>query len=115
MTKIDIEMLEALAAYSGPVKRCPPGKARGADLPKRKDRGQRWLHAHRDDVPSRDEKAVRRKQRMARAEREGIAKRNAFVRKRNGLSGHGKADVERCRDDLSLAASLKGARQNEHR
>jgi len=86
MTKIDSEMLKALAAYSGPVTRCPPGKARGADLPKRKDHGHRWLHAHGDDVPSRDKKAERRRQRMARAERERIAKRNAFVRKRNGLS-----------------------------
>src|SRR6516225_12132535 len=81
MTKIDSEMLEALAAYSGPVTRCPPGKARGADLPKRKDRGQRWLHAHGDYVPSREKKAERRKKRMARAERDRIAKRNASVRK----------------------------------
>jgi hypothetical protein len=84
MTKIATEMLKALAAYSGPVTRCRPGKARGADLPKRKDRGQQWLHAHRDDVPSRDKKAERRRQRMARAERARIAKRNASVRKRNG-------------------------------
>ena len=95
MTKIDGKMLEALAAYSGPVTRCPPGKARGADLPKRKDHGHRWLHAHGDDVPSRDKKAERRKKRMARAERDRIAKRNAFVRKRNGLSSPGKDDVER--------------------
>ena len=108
MTKIDGKMLEALAAYSGPVTRCPPGKARGADLPKRKDRGQRWLHAHGDYVPSREKKAERRKKRMARAERDRIAKRNAFVRKRNGLGGPGKDDVERRRDGgVSLAASLK--------
>ena len=34
MTKIEIEMLKVLATYAGPVIRCPPGKARGAELPK---------------------------------------------------------------------------------
>lgn len=87
MTKIEIEMLNALAAYSGPVTRCPPGKARGAEMPKGNDRAMQWLHAHRDDVPLRDEKAERRRWRMARAERARIAKRNALVRKRNRLSG----------------------------
>jgi hypothetical protein len=86
MTKIDIEMLKVLATYAGPVFRCPPGKARGAEMPKRKGRAQQWLNGHRDDVPLRDEKAERRRQRMARAELVRIAKRNAFVRKRNGLS-----------------------------
>jgi hypothetical protein len=53
---------------------------------------------------------------MARAERDRIAKQNAFVRKRNGLSGHQRADVERCRyDNLSLAASLKEGPPNERR
>ena len=86
MTKIEIEMLKVLATYTGPVIRCPPGKARGAEMPKSKDRAQQWLNGHRDDVPLRDEKAERRRQRMARAERARIAKRNASVRKRNGLS-----------------------------
>jgi hypothetical protein len=81
MTKIEIEMMRALAAYSGPVKRCRPGKARGADLPKKDDRAQQWLNGHRDDVPLRDEKAERRRRRMARAERDRIARRNASVRK----------------------------------
>ena len=81
MTKIEIEMMRALAAYSGPVTRCRPGKARGADLPKKEDRAQRWLNGHRDDVPLRDEKAERRKRRMARAEQDRIAKRKASVRK----------------------------------
>ena len=84
MTKIETEMLEALAAYRGPVTKCPPGQARGADLPRKEDRTQRWLNGHRGDV-LRDEKAERRRKRMARAERERIAKRNASVRKRNGL------------------------------
>jgi hypothetical protein len=83
MTKIETEMLEALAAYHGPVTKCPPGQARGADLPRKEDRTQRWLNGHRGDVPLRDEKAERRRKRVARAERERIAKRNASVRKRN--------------------------------
>jgi hypothetical protein len=53
MTKIEIEMMEALAAYSGPVKRYRPGKARGADLPKKDDRAQQWLNAHRRNTPIR--------------------------------------------------------------
>jgi hypothetical protein len=85
MTKIEIEMMRALAAYSGPVKRCRPGKARGADLPKKDDHAQRWLNAHRRDAPLRDGKAKRRKRRMERAERERIMKRNELVRKRNCL------------------------------
>jgi hypothetical protein len=86
MTKIEIEMLKAVAAYSGPVKRCRPGKARGAETPREEDRAQQWLNGHRDDVPLRGDKAERRRQRMARAERARIAKRNAFVRKRGGLN-----------------------------
>jgi hypothetical protein len=85
MTKIETEMLKALKAYSGPVTKCPPGKARGADLPRKEDDAQQWLNRHRSDVPLRDEKAERRRKRMARAERARIAKRNASVRKRNGL------------------------------
>ena len=87
MIKIDSEMLEALAAYSGPVRRCRPGKARAADLPKKDDRAQQWLNTHHTDVPLRDGKAERRKRRMKRAERARIEKRNASVRKRNGQSG----------------------------
>ena len=91
MRKIENEMLNALVAYSGPVKRCRPGKARGADLPKKRDREKRdratqWLHAHRSDAPLRDKKAERRKRRMERSERARIKQRNALVRKRNWLS-----------------------------
>jgi hypothetical protein len=86
MTKIENEMLKALKAYSGPVTKCPPGKARGADLPRKEDRAQRWLNQHRGDMPLQDEKAERRRKRMARAERARIAKRNATERKRNGLN-----------------------------
>lgn len=86
MTKIETEMLKALATYNGPVTRCPPGKARGADLPKKEGRSRNWLNGHRNDVPVRDDKAEHRKQRMARAERARIAKRNAFVRECHRLN-----------------------------
>jgi hypothetical protein len=85
MTKIEIEMMRALAAYSGPVKRCRPAKARGADLPKKDDPAQQWLNAHRRNAPIRDNKAERRKRRIARAERDRIAKRNTLVRRRNPI------------------------------
>jgi hypothetical protein len=86
MTKIETEMLKALAAFTGPVIRCKPGKARGEDIAKKEDRAARWLNGHRDDVPLRDEKAERRRRRMARAERARIANRNASVRNHNGRS-----------------------------
>jgi hypothetical protein len=115
MTKIEIEMMRALAAYSGPVKRCRPGKARGADLPKEEDRAQRWLNGHRGKVPLRDSKAERRKRRMERAERERITKGNALVKKRKGLIGNGRTDVEPCHEaGPRLDTSLKEKPQNEH-
>jgi hypothetical protein len=115
MTKIEIEMMRALAAYSGPVKRCRPGKARAADLPKKDDRAQQWLNAHRRDAPIRDDKARRRKLRMERAEQERIMKRNALVKKWKCLIGHGRTDVEPCRDDgLRSDTSLEEKLQNEH-
>ena len=85
MTKIETEMLKALAGYSGAVTKCPPGRARGADPPRKEDRAQRWLNEHRGDVPLQNEKAERRRKRMERAERMRIGKRNASVQKRNGI------------------------------
>ena len=97
MTKIENEMGNALAAYSGPVKQCRPGKARGADLPKKDDRAQQWLNAHRSDAPVRDKNAERRKRRMEGAERDRIAKRNALVRKRKGRTAPEQTPIERGR------------------
>jgi hypothetical protein len=90
MTKIETEMLKVVAAYTGPVTRCRPGKARAAERTKKEDRAQRWLNAHRSDAPLRDEKAECRRRRMAHAERDRIAKRNAMVRKRDGLDAQQK-------------------------
>jgi hypothetical protein len=85
MKKIETEILKASEGYSGPVTKCPPGKARGADLPRKEDRTQQWLNAHRGDLSFRDEKAERRRIRMARAEGARIARRNDAVRKRNNF------------------------------
>jgi hypothetical protein len=85
MAKIEIEMMKALIAYSGPVKLCRPGKARGVDLPRKDDRTQRWLDRHSKDARSQDKHTDRRMRRMERAQRERIEKLNAMVRKRNGL------------------------------
>jgi hypothetical protein len=85
MTKVETEMLNAVGAYSGPVTRCRPGKPRAGEMPSKEDRATRWLNGHRGDVPPRDEKAERRRRRMARAERARIAKRNALVRRLSGL------------------------------
>ena len=113
MTKIEIEMIKALAAYSGPVKRCRPGKARGADLPKKDDRAQQWLNAHRNDARLRDNKAERRKWRIERAERERITKRNALVKKRKRLIGPAETMLNR-KTGPKLDTSLKEKSQNEH-
>jgi hypothetical protein len=94
MTKIEIEMMRALAAYSGPVKRCRPGKARAADLPKKDDRAQQWLNAHRRDAPIPDDKARRRKLRMEWAERDRTTRRNALVKKHKGLTAMAEQNVE---------------------
>jgi hypothetical protein len=85
MAKIEIEMMKALIAYSGPVKLCRPGKARGVDLPRKDDRTQRWLDRHSKDARSQDKRTEHRKRRMERAQRERIERRNAEVRKLNGL------------------------------
>jgi len=67
------------------VAKCPAGKPRGKVVKSTKgDRADRWLSAHRNDFSIKDEKAERRRLRMARAERERIANRNAAIRKRIG-------------------------------
>jgi hypothetical protein len=80
-TKIDESTTQAIAAYSAPVTQCPPGQARGKPV-KAMDGAARWLKEHHRDPVTPDPKAVRRRQRMQRAQRERIAKRNAAVRKR---------------------------------
>lgn len=77
---IEGAMRKALAGYTGPVTRCPPGEAR-AKPSKVAGKAGRWLWQHRDDRPVRDSKEERRRNRMARARRQRIAERNAALLK----------------------------------
>jgi hypothetical protein len=83
-TKISVQMRTALTAYTGPITKCPAGKPRGKVV-KLRDAADRWLNKHRaSSLMIKDEKAERRKVRLARAQRERIANRNAAIRKRIG-------------------------------
>jgi hypothetical protein len=87
-TKISEQMRTALAAYAGyagPITKYPAGKPRGkvVNFTKR-DEADHWLSVHRSDTLIRDEKAERRRLRLARAQRERIANGNAAIRKRIG-------------------------------
>jgi hypothetical protein len=75
-------MNQAIANYTGPVTRCPAGKARSkaAPLPIKADQASRWLNRHRNERSVNDPKERRRRFRMERGQRERIAKRNAAVR-----------------------------------
>jgi hypothetical protein len=79
--KITDQIRTALATYTGPIKKCPPGKASGKIVKSRRDAAERWLSAHGKDVLIKNEKAERRRLRLARAQRERIANRNAAIRK----------------------------------
>jgi rhamnose utilization protein RhaD (predicted bifunctional aldolase and dehydrogenase) len=58
------------------VTQCPPGEARAKPI-KVVDKAERWLERHSDDV--KDPRAGRRQMRMALAQRERIARRNAAI------------------------------------
>ena len=46
------ELRQAVNAYTGPITKCPPGKARARNVkPKATDRADQWLKAHRADQP----------------------------------------------------------------
>lgn len=78
-------MAEAVARYTGPVTQCPPGKPRASNKKVVKvakvltvvDDATHWLQHHVDDVPVKDLREERRRQRMERAKRQRIADRNA--------------------------------------
>jgi hypothetical protein len=80
-------MSKAIANYTGPVTRCPPGNARSkaAPVPIKADQSSRWLKRHRNERRITDPKGRRRRLRIARAQRERIAKRNAAVRKQRNI------------------------------
>jgi hypothetical protein len=84
-TKISEQMRTALAAYTGPITKYPAGKPLGkvVNFTKR-DEADHFLSVHRSDTPIRDERAERRRLRLARAQRERIANGNAAIRKRIG-------------------------------
>jgi hypothetical protein len=80
------EMERALAAYSGPVTRCPPGKPRAPRPPALKpmSKAVAWLKVQPGRGWPKDETPEARRERCD-AERAGIAARNEVVRKRHGL------------------------------
>jgi hypothetical protein len=85
MTDIDEKMRKAVAAYAGPVTRCPAGLARApAQIALVMNDAAEWLKQHRADKPTKDAKAERKRRKRARAQRERTARRNAAVRKRIG-------------------------------
>lgn len=78
------QMRQAIAIYAGPVTQCPPGKARAPAEKKTvvRNASVEWLKQNRNARPIRDKKAERRKMRMAHAQQQRIAKRNAALLKR---------------------------------
>lgn len=68
-------MEAAIAAYAGPVTRCPPGRARGKYIVT--DAAEKFLDEHRFDTPTPDAKAERRRMRIERLQQQHIARRNA--------------------------------------
>jgi hypothetical protein len=82
MKQIDDATTQAIAAYTGPVTRCPPGRACGPEPVRKPREAARWLHEHRGDLRVVDQKTKRRRRRMERAQRERIATRNAAILRR---------------------------------
>ena len=77
------QMRKAIAAYAGPVMRCPPGKARAPAEPVEINNGAvEWLRRNRSARPLRSAKVTRRQMQIARAQQQRIAKRNAKLLKR---------------------------------
>ena len=73
-------MREAVAAYNGPVRQCPPGKPRApTERVIAKNKSVEWLKKHRHDQRSENPKAKRRWSRLARYEKARIAARNAAL------------------------------------
>jgi hypothetical protein len=83
MSKVDPEMLKLVAAYTGPITPCRPGRARAPlehiPVP---SKTATFLKEHRADKGVKDVKAARKRQERARAQRERIAQRNAAIRRR---------------------------------
>jgi hypothetical protein len=87
MTKMDLETMNLVAAYTRPVTRCRPGRARApAERKPMVNKAVAWLKEHRVDKPVKNAKAVRKRLKRASSERERMARRNAAIRTRIGES-----------------------------
>ena len=83
MSKIELEMMNLIAAYTGPMTQCRTGQARApAEQTPMVNKAVEWLKQHRKDKPIKDAKAERKRLRRARSQKERIAKRNAAIRMR---------------------------------
>jgi len=88
MKLADENAITAIAAYTGPVTRLPPGKARApAETVMKVNKAVEWLKQHRRDQPVKDPKAKRHQMRMTRAHKERTAHRNAIVFERLSRRG----------------------------
>ncbi len=74
-------MTDGVAVCTGPVTRCPAGKARGRHV-KRKNAAVQWLIEHRDGPTLADQKVQRRRLRKSHAQRRRIADRNSPLLKK---------------------------------
>jgi len=81
--KISKAVADAVAAYTGPVTRCRPGRARGQRIKPKNDAVQ-WLIEHRDNPANVDPKARRRRLRKHYARQQRIVERNAPILERIG-------------------------------
>jgi hypothetical protein len=80
-------MKEAVAAYTGPVRQFPPGKARApAERVLVTNKSVEWLIQHRRDPKIVDEDAKRRQSRLAKYNKDRNAARNAMLLKRIAVS-----------------------------
>jgi hypothetical protein len=83
MAKERAAMREAVAAYNGPVTKCPAGKARGRPvqcrMPKAEARTAKFLRRHADEPTDQAVEAKR-----LRHQRRSIEKRNASLLARVG-------------------------------
>jgi hypothetical protein len=50
MMKHDETIKALIAAYTGPIKNCRPGRARAPEAPKKRDRAGKWLGRHYRDI-----------------------------------------------------------------
>jgi hypothetical protein len=87
------QMRKAIEDYAGPLTKCPPGKARApVEVAVFKNESVEWLKQNRNARPIRNKKVERRKKRMAHAQQQRIAERNAALLNRVG--GRQKGDLE---------------------